>query len=134
MAGEVIAHLATAAALPLTADVLGAPLPHAREIGDEVVDGLRGGMDFETRFTMQAMDGHKHSPGCARGHCLRRQEDIFAIITSGGRVVQRHVAGGCARVSAKGWRGWKGSSCWRRWPRRGACRWFPALPWSPGGW
>ena len=32
--------------------VLGAPLPHAREIGDEVVDGLRGDMDLDTRFTM----------------------------------------------------------------------------------
>src|SRR5262249_45590874 len=41
MAEEAIAALAAAAALPLTANVLGAPLPHAREIGDEVVDGLR---------------------------------------------------------------------------------------------
>ena len=62
MADEAIAHLATAAALPLAADVLGAPLPHAREIGDEVVDGLRGRLDLNTGFTMHAVDGHEHSP------------------------------------------------------------------------
>src|SRR5689334_10336011 len=33
-----VADLAAAAVLPLATDVLGAPLPHAWEIGDEVVD------------------------------------------------------------------------------------------------
>src|SRR5262249_19680142 len=62
MADEVIAHLAAAAALPLAADVLGAPLPHARQIGDEVVDGFRGRMDLDTGFSMHAMDSHKSAP------------------------------------------------------------------------
>lgn len=44
------------------------------------------------------------------------------------------LAGGRASVSAKGLRGWKGSSYWRRWPRRGACSSSPARRWSPGGW
>src|SRR5262249_24081478 len=57
-----IADLATAAALPLAADVLGAPLPHAREIGDEVVDGFWGRIDLDTGFTMHAMDGHESAP------------------------------------------------------------------------
>src|SRR5262249_51463537 len=62
LAEEVIAHLAPAAALPLAADVLRAPLAHTREIGDEVVDGLRGRVDLDTGFTMHAVDGHEHSP------------------------------------------------------------------------
>src|SRR5262249_61828980 len=62
MAEEVIAHLAPAAALPLAADVFGAPLSHAREIGDEVVDGLRGRIDLDTGFTMHAVHSHEHSP------------------------------------------------------------------------
>ena len=49
-------------ALPLTADVLGTPLSHAREIGDEVVDSFRGGLDVNTRFTVHTMDGHERSP------------------------------------------------------------------------
>jgi hypothetical protein len=53
-----IAHLAPAAALPRTADVLGAPLPHAREIGDKVIDGFQGGLDVDTGFTMHAVDRH----------------------------------------------------------------------------
>ena len=44
------------------------------------------------------------------------------------------LVGGRASVSAKGLRGWKASWCWRRWPRRGAWSWSPALPWRPGGW
>jgi hypothetical protein len=62
MAEEAIADLAPAAALPLAADVLGAPLSHAREIGDQVVDGLRGRVDLDTGFTMHAVDGHERSP------------------------------------------------------------------------
>jgi hypothetical protein len=62
MADEAIAHLAAAAALPLAANVLGAPLPHAREIGNEVVDGFRGRIDLDTGFTMHAMNGHESSP------------------------------------------------------------------------
>src|SRR5215471_12509192 len=62
LAEEVIADLATAAALPLAADVLGAPLPHAREIGNEVIDGLRGRLDRNTGFPMHAVYGHEHSP------------------------------------------------------------------------
>ena len=62
MAEEVIAHLAPAAALPLAADVSGAPLSHAREVGDEVVDGLRGRVDLDTGFTMHAVHGHERSP------------------------------------------------------------------------
>jgi len=71
MADEAIAHRAAAAALPLAANILGAPLPHAREIGDEVVDGLRGGMDLNTGFTMHTMDGHKRSPRCEGAHRLK---------------------------------------------------------------
>src|SRR4029434_4210755 len=48
MADEAIAHFTAAAALPLATNVLGTPLSHALEIGDEVVDGLRGGMDLDT--------------------------------------------------------------------------------------
>src|SRR5262245_30757339 len=59
---EAIADLATATALPFTADVLRAPLPHTREIGDEVVDGFRGGSDFDTGFTMHVVYGHKRAP------------------------------------------------------------------------
>src|SRR5207245_10987670 len=62
MAEEAIAHLAAAATLPLAADVLGAPLPHAREIGDEVVDGFRGRVDLDTGFPMHAMDSHERAP------------------------------------------------------------------------
>jgi hypothetical protein len=62
VAEEAVAYLATAPALPLAADVFGAPLPHAREIGDEVVNGLRGRLDLDTGFTVHAMDGHEHSP------------------------------------------------------------------------
>jgi hypothetical protein len=58
MTEEVIVHLAPAA-LPLATDVLGAPLAHAREIGDEVVDGLRGHVDLDTGFTMHAPLGEK---------------------------------------------------------------------------
>src|SRR5262249_15550950 len=59
---EAIADLATATALPFAADVLRAPLPHTREIGDEVVDGFRGGSDFDTGFTMHVVYGHKRAP------------------------------------------------------------------------
>src|SRR5262245_49643666 len=62
VAEEAITHLATAAVLPFTSDVLGAPLPHAREIGDEVVDGLWGCLHLDTGFTMHAMDGHEKAP------------------------------------------------------------------------
>src|SRR4029453_13659875 len=62
MADKVIPPLAPAAALPLAADVFGAPLSHAREIGDEVVDGLRGHVDLDTGFTMHAGHGHERSP------------------------------------------------------------------------
>ena len=59
---KAITHLAAATVLPFAADVLGTPLPHAREIGDEVVDGFRGGIDLDTGFTMHTMDGHESSP------------------------------------------------------------------------
>src|SRR5439155_11354954 len=62
VADVAVAHLAAATVLPLAADVLGAPLPHAREIGDEVVDGFRGRLDLDTGFTMHAMDGHTRAP------------------------------------------------------------------------
>jgi hypothetical protein len=62
MAEEAIAHLAPATVLPLAADVFRAPLSHAREIGDEVVDGLRGRLDIDTGFTMHAVHGHERSP------------------------------------------------------------------------
>src|SRR5262245_53067332 len=62
VADVAIAHLATAAALPLAADVFGAPLPHARESGDEVVDGFWGRIDLDTGFTMHTMDGHESAP------------------------------------------------------------------------
>src|SRR5207244_10374157 len=54
-----IADLAAAAALPLAADVLGAPLPHAREVGDEGVADRRGGRVRATGFTMHAADGYE---------------------------------------------------------------------------
>src|SRR5262249_17513169 len=62
VAEEAIAHLATAAVLPLAADVLRPPLPDAREIGDEVVDSVRGRMNLNTGFAMHAMDSHEGSP------------------------------------------------------------------------
>src|SRR5262249_49121073 len=62
MTDEAVTHLATAALLPLATDVFGAPFAHAWEIGDEIVDGFRGRMDFDTGFSMHAMDSHARAP------------------------------------------------------------------------
>src|SRR5262245_18668826 len=92
MADVAVAHFAATAILPLAANVLGAPLPHAREIGHEVVDGFRGRMDFDTGFTMHTMDSHESSPRYERSYRLRRPLWCPAIVTSVGPVVQGKFA------------------------------------------
>src|SRR5207302_5327877 len=79
VAEKAITHLAAAAAPPLAADVFGTPLPHTREIGDEVVDGLRGGMDLDTGFAMHTMDSHARSPRCKGAHGLRHRRDFLPL-------------------------------------------------------
>ena len=64
------------------------PLSHARESGDEVVDGLRGGLDLDTGFAMHTMDSHERSPRGKEAHGLRRPERLSAIITPVRTVVQ----------------------------------------------